>query len=206
VGLCFCVRGRTRADMITSRVQIYREGARSRVAFVEACADAIGVQCAALDAALSNLRDHAKALAKSHAQFHAQFQQQQASQSKLLDTAEADMMKLAETKLHAAFQREGRETLLDCVPVAKLRLWSKECGVSHAALRQKVDSLSEFVQTLRSGVDTELAQLPISEVQCGWLVLLVACSVCVVCCTCPPGVSPALMFAFRPSDRTNPPK
>ena len=141
------------------------EGARARATSVRECADAIQVQCNALAAALGNLKDHARALSRSHDKFQAAFQEQQLTQAKLLDSSDADLDHLASIQLHKALRSNGRATLRDCVPVDKLRRWSKQCGLSHAALRKKASALVELVQGMSAGVEEQLGEAPLSPVR-----------------------------------------
>lgn len=149
----------------------YAEGARARATSVRECAEAIQVQCQAMAAALGNLKDHARALSRSHDKFQGAFQEQQASQAKLLESTDADLDHLATIQLHKALRSQGRATLRDCVPVDKLQRWSKQCGLSHAALRKKASSLVELVQGMSAGVDEQLGEAPLAPVRKHVLVL-----------------------------------
>ena len=143
--------------------QAYLSGAVARAESIQECALAIQVQCDALEAARGNLKDHAKALVRSHDRFRTSFLAQQEAQNKLMESSERDLDALAKVKLHPALAKPGRQTLQDCVPVAKLREWKRECAKSHSAVRRRVDALAEMVQTMREGVDSQLAEVPLSE-------------------------------------------
>jgi hypothetical protein len=63
---------------------------------------------------------------------------QHATHESLLQQFEHDLDSLGHVELHAGVATAERRTLLDCVPVEKLRAWKAACEKSHTSFRAKV--------------------------------------------------------------------
>lgn len=133
----------------------WADGAQRRAASVVACCNEVQTQANAAEAAVSNLRDHADAILRMFTQFQQLFDKQQAAQTKLLEASESDLAKLREVKLHTALRVNSRETLWDCVPVDRLRVWAEKCTVSHGSLRRRTDHLAGLFGAMRRDVAEE---------------------------------------------------
>mmetsp|Transcript_10565 Transcript_10565/g.36866 ORF Transcript_10565/g.36866 Transcript_10565/m.36866 type:complete len:1028 (-) Transcript_10565:220-3303(-) len=133
------------------------DGAHRRAASIAACSEEIQTQLRAAEAATLNLGDHAGAILRLFGSFQQHFDKQQAAQAKLLDAAEGDLAKLRDVELHPVLRVNSRQTLWDCVPVDRLRVWKERCSVSHAGLRRRTEQLAAMFEAMKAAVDAEAA-------------------------------------------------
>lgn len=90
-----------------------------------------------------------------------------AQHAELLGSFERDLETLRGMELHAGLRAPERRTLLDCVPVAKLRAWFTSCEKSHASFATKVAELDAIFNNLKvnveelfmTGPDVDVAQV-----------------------------------------------
>eukprot|EP01113_Clastostelium_recurvatum_P020123 TRINITY_DN2388_c0_g1_i1.p1 TRINITY_DN2388_c0_g1~~TRINITY_DN2388_c0_g1_i1.p1 ORF type:complete len:1128 (+),score=309.29 TRINITY_DN2388_c0_g1_i1:231-3614(+) len=118
--------------------QAIYDGTSRRAIACRACVDEERVQARGIDVALANLNDHLKQLLTAHTTFTNYFQQQRAIHDDLLQNFERDVAALHNIPLHSALRTPQCNTLGDCIPEPRLRLWAQECRVEHEQLRVKV--------------------------------------------------------------------
>eukprot|EP00240_Pyramimonas_obovata_P000974 CAMPEP_0118949428 /NCGR_PEP_ID=MMETSP1169-20130426/49597_1 /TAXON_ID=36882 /ORGANISM="Pyramimonas obovata, Strain CCMP722" /LENGTH=539 /DNA_ID=CAMNT_0006896057 /DNA_START=405 /DNA_END=2021 /DNA_ORIENTATION=- len=118
------------------------------------------VQMLAIDSARQNVDVHFNYICKAQIEFNKTFGQQFAQHEDLLNNFDADLEKLRQVELHPAVRTAERTTLLDCVPVTKLRGWQTACEKSHRSFSTKVSELSNLFNMLQRNVEELLMTGP----------------------------------------------
>ena len=116
------------------------DGADLRLSSCRSCVSEQAVIARALRAAVSNVSDNRNKAARTRTEVTATFQEKTGSHSSILQSFEVLLNNLKDVDLHAELisiaRSNGRvmETLLDTVPVERMRVWATQCQNSHVRL------------------------------------------------------------------------
>jgi len=116
------------------------DGADLRLSSCRSCVAEQAVMARALRAAVSNVSDNRNKAARTRTEVTATFQEKTGSHSSILQSFEVFLNNLSDIDLHPELVKIARhngrvmETLLDTVPVDRMRVWSTQCQNSHMRL------------------------------------------------------------------------
>ena len=100
----------------------------------------------------TNLQEHCDTSVRKFREFNRSFREEQERQSEVLESFDAALEKLCEIRLHREIRDVGRLTLIDLIPVTRLKTWASELKRSQRRLELKVAELSEIYLATSDGV------------------------------------------------------
>jgi hypothetical protein len=106
----------------------------------------------AWEAASTNLQEHCDTSIRKFREFNRAYREEHESQIEILESFDKDLERLCEVRLHREIRGIGKLTLIDSVPVSRLKEWASECTKSQKCLEFKVAELSEVYFATLNGV------------------------------------------------------
>jgi len=106
----------------------------------------------AWNAATSNLQRHCEVSNNKFKAFSKKFREQQVRQAKFLAGFDDSLQRLCRVHLHPKLKSEERSSLIDCVPVNRLKRWASECTHSQELLQSKLADLDQVYRATTDGV------------------------------------------------------
>ena len=143
-------RGRSLAD-----------GADLRLSACRACVAEQAVMARALRAAVSNVSDNRNKAARTRGEVASTFSKKTGSHSSILQSFEILLNNLKDEPLHPELitiaRSNGRvmETLLDTVPVERMRVWANQCQISHKRLLGYFKEMDQEFESLGTPASRE---------------------------------------------------
>eukprot|EP00939_MAST-03C_sp_MAST-3C-sp1_P004936 g4936.t1 len=106
----------------------------------------------AWEAATTNLQEHCEASNRKFRSFGTKFREHQNRQTKFLARFDSSLQRLCRVYLHPKLRAPQRTTLVDCVPINRLKRWASECTNSQEQLHSKLADLDQVYRATTDGV------------------------------------------------------
>ncbi|KAJ3161096.1 hypothetical protein HDU86_007717 [Geranomyces michiganensis] len=155
---------RTVADKCAAYVDVFRSHtmysqatlrtATYHVSICEKLCQEQKAQADALAVALTNLKDHSRAVCEAFDNFYQHAQREMAKHAIRIQSFPTDMQALHRLPIHAAIV-DGDRYLSDYVPEDRLITWAENCRIAHENLAHKIATSAETIKTVRAGNEHE---------------------------------------------------